>query len=214
MEVKTLSKEVGGIEEGRVDFEVLPPLHHPYPTSHTPRAGTTTTSTGHVNNVEYYAFFDTVINRWLIREGGLDIHAGERDRPCAESHCTSTRRARVPRDVEAGCASASSATRASATRSACSRRVEDPVASGWFVHVFVDRASAPPGGAWSRCATPRAPRGSGMRVRGAVLREMGLPPPYAESRPLEIVELELDPPGPASSSSASARPGCATPTSR
>ncbi len=35
-----------------------------------------------------------------------------------------------------------------------------------------------------------------MRVRGAVLREMGLPRPYAQSRPLEIAELELDPPGP------------------
>ena len=33
---------------------------------------------GHVNNVEYYAFFDTVINAWLIREGGLDIHGGRR----------------------------------------------------------------------------------------------------------------------------------------
>ena len=31
-----------------------------------------------------------------------------------------------------------------------------------------------------------------MKVRGAVLREMGLPAPYAESRPLEIAELELD----------------------
>jgi alcohol dehydrogenase len=35
-----------------------------------------------------------------------------------------------------------------------------------------------------------------VKVRGAVLREMGLEPPYARSRPLEIVELELDPPGP------------------
>lgn len=35
-----------------------------------------------------------------------------------------------------------------------------------------------------------------MKVRGAVLREMGLPAPYAESRPLEIVDLELAPPGP------------------
>jgi Zn-dependent alcohol dehydrogenase len=35
-----------------------------------------------------------------------------------------------------------------------------------------------------------------MKVRGAVLREMGRPRPYAESRPLEIVELELAPPGP------------------
>ena len=35
-----------------------------------------------------------------------------------------------------------------------------------------------------------------LTVRGAVLREMGLPRPYAETRPLEIVELRLDPPGP------------------
>ncbi|MEV8377533.1 zinc-dependent alcohol dehydrogenase family protein [Kribbella sp. NPDC056861] len=35
-----------------------------------------------------------------------------------------------------------------------------------------------------------------MIVRGAVLREMGLPSPYAESRPLAIEEVELAPPGP------------------
>jgi Zn-dependent alcohol dehydrogenase len=35
-----------------------------------------------------------------------------------------------------------------------------------------------------------------VKVRGAVLTAMGLPTPYAESRPLEIVELELDGPGP------------------
>ncbi|MDQ3758664.1 MAG: alcohol dehydrogenase catalytic domain-containing protein, partial [Actinomycetota bacterium] len=35
-----------------------------------------------------------------------------------------------------------------------------------------------------------------MKVRGAVLREMGAPAPYAESRPLEIAELDLGPPGP------------------
>ena len=35
-----------------------------------------------------------------------------------------------------------------------------------------------------------------MSVRGAVLREMRLPPPYAESRPLELADLTLDGPGP------------------
>ncbi|MEA2426555.1 MAG: hypothetical protein QOF37_183 [Thermoleophilaceae bacterium] len=35
-----------------------------------------------------------------------------------------------------------------------------------------------------------------MKVRGAVLREMGAPAPYAESRPLEVADLELDGPGP------------------
>ena len=35
-----------------------------------------------------------------------------------------------------------------------------------------------------------------MRVRGAVLRAMGLPAPYARSQPLRIEQLRLDPPGP------------------
>ena len=35
-----------------------------------------------------------------------------------------------------------------------------------------------------------------MRTRAAVLRASGLPHPYAESRPLEVVDVELDDPGP------------------
>jgi len=35
-----------------------------------------------------------------------------------------------------------------------------------------------------------------VKVRGAVLREMGRPAPYARSRPLEVRELELGDPGP------------------
>jgi alcohol dehydrogenase len=35
-----------------------------------------------------------------------------------------------------------------------------------------------------------------MKTRAAVLREIGLPGPYAETRPLAIEEVELDPPGP------------------
>lgn len=34
-----------------------------------------------------------------------------------------------------------------------------------------------------------------MQVRAAVLSEMGLPAPYAESKPLKITTVELDPPG-------------------
>jgi alcohol dehydrogenase len=35
-----------------------------------------------------------------------------------------------------------------------------------------------------------------MRTRAAVLRELERPRPWADSRPLEVVEVELDPPGP------------------
>lgn len=32
---------------------------------------------GHVNNVTYYAYFDTIANTYLIEQGGLDIHGGD-----------------------------------------------------------------------------------------------------------------------------------------
>jgi alcohol dehydrogenase len=35
-----------------------------------------------------------------------------------------------------------------------------------------------------------------MRIKAAVLREIGRPAPYASSRPLVVEDLELDPPGP------------------
>jgi alcohol dehydrogenase len=34
-----------------------------------------------------------------------------------------------------------------------------------------------------------------MKIKAAVLRKVGAPRPYAESRPLTIEELELEPPG-------------------
>src|ERR687890_1894516 len=35
-----------------------------------------------------------------------------------------------------------------------------------------------------------------MKIRAAVLNHMGAPTPYAESKPLSITEVDLDPPGP------------------
>ena len=32
---------------------------------------------GHVNNVVYYSFFDTAVNRYLIEAGVLDVQRGE-----------------------------------------------------------------------------------------------------------------------------------------
>jgi alcohol dehydrogenase len=34
-----------------------------------------------------------------------------------------------------------------------------------------------------------------MKIKAAVLREMGLPAPYSQSRPVQVVDVELDPPG-------------------
>jgi acyl-CoA thioester hydrolase len=100
---------------------------------------------GHVNNVQYYAFFDTVINAWLIEEGGLDIHGGDVIGLCAESHCEFRAPLAFPDTVEAalrvGHLGRSSVRYEIALFGA---GAADPAATGWFVHVFVDRAERKP----------------------------------------------------------------------
>ena len=99
---------------------------------------------GHVNNVEYYAFFDTVINAWLIAEGGLDIQGGAVIGLCAESHCEFTAPLAFPETVTAGLRVGHlgrSSVRYEIGLFGADGRA---AATGWFVHVFVDRASRRP----------------------------------------------------------------------
>lgn len=95
---------------------------------------------GHVNNVEYYSYFDTVINTWLIREGGLDIHGGDVIGLCAESHCQYHGPLAFPETVHAGLRVAHLG-RSSVRYEIGLFREQDttPAATGWFVHVFVNR---------------------------------------------------------------------------
>jgi acyl-CoA thioester hydrolase len=95
---------------------------------------------GHVNNVEYYSYFDTVINAWLIEEGGLDIHGGPVIGLCAESHCVFHAPLAFPESVEAALRVGHLG------RSSVRYEIglfgdggERLAATGWFVHVFVDR---------------------------------------------------------------------------
>jgi acyl-CoA thioester hydrolase len=95
---------------------------------------------GHVNNVEYYAFFDTVINHWLIHEGGLDIEGGETIGLCAESHCEYRAAVAFPDVIEAALRVGHLGRSSVRYELALYRSGgESPVAVGWFVHVFVDR---------------------------------------------------------------------------
>ena len=95
---------------------------------------------GHVNNVEYYAFFDTVINAYLIGEGGLDIHAGPVIGLCAESHCRFDAAVSFPDVVEAGLR-VGKLGRSSVRYEITLSRGGEQVAAGWFVNVFVERDS-------------------------------------------------------------------------
>jgi acyl-CoA thioester hydrolase len=100
---------------------------------------------GHVNNVEYYSYFDTVINAWLIREGGLDIHAGAAIGLCAESHCAFHAAVSFPDVIDAGLRVGKLGTSSVRYEIGLFRAGEaEPVATGWFVHVFVERESRRP----------------------------------------------------------------------
>ena len=97
---------------------------------------------GHVNNVEYYSYFDTVINTYLITEGGLDIHRGGAIGLCAESHCRFLREIAFPGSVDAGLRVEKLGNSSVRYGIGLFRAGEEaPAADGWFVHVFVDRDS-------------------------------------------------------------------------
>jgi acyl-CoA thioester hydrolase len=100
---------------------------------------------GHVNNVDYYSFFDTVINEYLILEAGLDIHGGAAIGVCAESHCSFAAAVEFPGEILAGLKvehlGSKSVRYGIGLFSAADA---SQLATGWFVHVFVDRRSRRP----------------------------------------------------------------------
>lgn len=100
---------------------------------------------GHVNNVEYYSFFDTVINAWLIEEGGLDIHAGQTIGVCAESQCRFFASAAFPEEIDAGLRVGKLGNSSVRYEIGLFNAAGEPLAEGYFVHVFVDRESRKPG---------------------------------------------------------------------
>jgi acyl-CoA thioester hydrolase len=100
---------------------------------------------GHVNNVVYYSYFDTVINRYLIERGGLDIARDSTVGLCVESHCAYTRPIAFPQTVEAGLRVAHVGRSSVRYEIGIFARGESEAsAHGWFVHVFVDRATRRP----------------------------------------------------------------------
>ncbi len=100
---------------------------------------------GHVNNVVFYAFFDTAINTWLIEQGGLDIHRGQTIGLCVESHCEFRAPLSFPATIEAGLRVGRlgrSSVRYELAIFAAG--AEQAAAEGHFVHVFVDRETRRP----------------------------------------------------------------------
>jgi acyl-CoA thioester hydrolase len=100
---------------------------------------------GHVNNVVYYSYFDTVINRYLIDPGGLDIHAGPVVGIAVETSCRFYRSFTYPEDVEAALRVLHLGTSSVRYEVGLFGAGEDTArADGEFVHVFVDRSTMRP----------------------------------------------------------------------
>lgn len=100
---------------------------------------------GHVNNVVYYSFFDTAVNRWLIERGVLDIAASPVIGVVAGTACDYFSFIAFPDQVTAGIRVAESG-RSSVRYEIGLFRNQEAVASaqGHFVHVYVDRSTSKP----------------------------------------------------------------------
>ena len=100
---------------------------------------------GHVNNVVYYSYFDTVINKYLIEEGGLAIDSDEVIGIAVETHCQFKRPLKFPVTVDAGLRVGhigNSSVRYEIGLFPEHRR--EVAAFGYFVHVFVERQGGTP----------------------------------------------------------------------
>ena len=100
---------------------------------------------GHVNNVQYYSYFDTAVNRYLIDQGVLDIHNSEVIGLVVETHCNYYSSVAFPDDIEAGIRVARLGN--SSVRYEVGLFLgdhEQPLAQGHFVHVYVDRTNQRP----------------------------------------------------------------------
>ena len=95
---------------------------------------------GHVNNVVYYSYFDTVVNEYLIRTGVLDIEKSQVIGLVVETQCRYFAPITFPDEVHAGLRVARLG-RSSVRYEIGLFKNEDvsAAAQGHFVHVYVER---------------------------------------------------------------------------
>jgi len=97
---------------------------------------------GHVNNVVYYSYFDSVANQYLIERGGLDIHSAEVIGFVVASSCQYKSPIAYPEKVEAGFRVNRLGNSSVEYGIAIFKQgAETAAAVGTFTHVFVSRAT-------------------------------------------------------------------------
>jgi acyl-CoA thioester hydrolase len=102
-------------------------------------------SYGHVNNVTYYSYFDTVVNEHLIRVGGLDIVSDPVVGYVVETTCRFRKPLTFPDTIDAGLRIVKLGISSVSYEIGLFRQGDnEPAATGHFVHVWVDRATQRP----------------------------------------------------------------------
>jgi acyl-CoA thioester hydrolase len=100
---------------------------------------------GHINNVVYYAFFDTAVNQFLIKSGVLDIHAGLQIGLVIETGCNYFAPLAFPQRINAGIRVTKLGTSSVRYEVALFAEGSDVAAAqGHFVHVYVNKATRRP----------------------------------------------------------------------
>ena len=97
---------------------------------------------GHVNNVVYYSYFDTVVNQYLLDQGVLVIETSPIIGLVVETHCNYFSPVTFPELVHAGLRVARLGnTSVRYEIGLFANDNESASAQGHFIHVYVDRLS-------------------------------------------------------------------------
>ena len=100
---------------------------------------------GHVNNVVYYSWFDTVVNAHLIEAGALDIHHGQTIGLVIETQCNYFAPVAFPDRITIGIRVAKLGNSSVRYEVGVFREDEQQVAAqGHFIHVYVGRETRRP----------------------------------------------------------------------
>ncbi|MFP4125711.1 MAG: acyl-CoA thioesterase [Alphaproteobacteria bacterium] len=100
---------------------------------------------GHINNVVYYSYFDTLIAEFLINEGGFDPHTADVVGVAVETGCRFHASLRYPDRIVAGLRAGHLGRSSVRYEIGVFDAAGGPAAAdGHFVHVFVERTSQRP----------------------------------------------------------------------
>jgi acyl-CoA thioester hydrolase len=100
---------------------------------------------GHMNNVVYYSFFDTIVNAWLIEHGALDVEKGDVVGFVVETGCHYFAPLAYPQPVTAALRVVHIGRSSVRYEVALfGSELATAAAQGHFVHVYVDREGRRP----------------------------------------------------------------------